>query len=43
LRAKFLECAREAVSESTAGKTLESVQHLETLPDIRPLCQLLMG
>ena len=43
LRAKFLECAREAVSESTAGKTLESVQHLETLPDIRPMCQLLIG
>jgi 2-methylcitrate dehydratase PrpD len=43
LKAKFMECAREAISPSAAEQTMESVERLETVQDIRPLCQLLLG
>jgi 2-methylcitrate dehydratase PrpD len=43
LKAKFMECARQTISPSSAERTLESVQHLDTLENIRPLCQLLAG
>ena len=43
LRGKFTECARETLSESLAQQTLESIERLETLKDIRPLCDMLSG
>ena len=43
LRGKFADCARRTISESAAERLLEQVEHLETLEDIRPLCQLLLG
>ncbi len=43
LRAKFTECARQAIDESAAERLREHVERLETLDDIRPLCQLLAG
>ncbi len=43
LKAKFTECARQAVSDGTAARLLEQIDGLESLQDIRPLCQLLRG
>lgn len=43
LKAKFWLCARQAISDSSAERALEYVERLETLEDIRPLCQHLMG
>jgi len=43
LKAKFMECARQTISLSAAERTLESVQRLDTLENIRPLCDLLAG
>jgi 2-methylcitrate dehydratase PrpD len=43
LRAKFAECARRAIDEKSIERALEYVERLETLKDIRPLCQLLLG
>lgn len=43
LKAKFSECARRAIDESAAERVFDSINRLETLEDIRPLCQLLMG
>lgn len=43
LKAKFTECARLAISASSAEQALEYVERLETLEDIRPLCRLLIG
>lgn len=43
LRAKFMECARQAVSESYASRAMEYVEHLETVEDVRLLCEILMG
>jgi 2-methylcitrate dehydratase PrpD len=42
-RQKFIGCAREALDDRSIERILEVVDHLETLQDIRPLCQLLMG
>jgi hypothetical protein len=43
LKSKFTDCARQALSESAAQRVLDDLNRLETLTDIRPLCQLLMG
>jgi 2-methylcitrate dehydratase PrpD len=43
LRGKFTECARQALDERSTRRALETIESLETLEDIRPLCQLLMG
>jgi len=43
LKAKFLECARQTIDDSSADRALGYVERLETLEDMRPLCQLLMG
>jgi 2-methylcitrate dehydratase PrpD len=43
LEAKFTECARQAISGGSAQQVMEYVERLETLKDIRPLCELLMG
>ena len=43
LRAKFSECARQAIDDKSTERILEYVERLETLKDIRPLCQLLLG
>jgi 2-methylcitrate dehydratase PrpD len=43
LRSKFSECARQRIDDKSIDAALEQVQRLETLVDIRPLCQLLMG
>ena len=43
LKAKFTDCARQALSESATKRVLDDLDRLETLKDIRPLCQLLLG
>ena len=43
LKQKFIGCAREALDDSSTERIIEYVEHLETLEDIRPLCQLLIG
>jgi len=43
LRGKFSECARQAIDDKSTERILEYVERLETLKDIRPLCQLLLG
>jgi 2-methylcitrate dehydratase PrpD len=43
LKQKFIGCAREALDDSSIGRIIEYVKHLETLEDIRPMCQLLNG
>jgi hypothetical protein len=43
LKAKFTDCARQTLSENATQRVLDDLSQLETLKDIRPLCQLLMG
>jgi 2-methylcitrate dehydratase len=43
LKAKFTECARQVLDDSATEQALETIRHLETLEDVRPLCRLLMG
>ena len=43
LNEKFFECARHAIPVATAEQALEKIQKLETLNNIRPLCDLLRG
>jgi hypothetical protein len=43
LKGKFTDCARQTLSESAAKRVLDDLNQLETLKDIRPLCQLLLG
>ena len=41
LRGKFTECAREAIDASSAARALDNIERLETVADIRPLCEIL--
>jgi 2-methylcitrate dehydratase PrpD len=43
LKSKFTDCARQTLSESATQRVLDDLERLETLKDIRPLCQLLLG
>ncbi len=43
LRGKFTECARQAISDSSARRALEFIERLETLENVGPLCKLLAG
>jgi 2-methylcitrate dehydratase PrpD len=43
LRDKFTECAREAIDASSAAKVLDYIESLESLSDIRPLCDFIRG
>jgi 2-methylcitrate dehydratase PrpD len=43
LKQKFTGCAREVLDDRFIERIIEDVEHLETLQDIRPLCQLLIG
>jgi 2-methylcitrate dehydratase PrpD len=43
LKQKFTDCAREALDDGSIERIIEYVDHLETLEDIRPMCQLLIG
>ena len=43
LKGKFTDCARQTLSESATKRVLDDLDRLETLKDIRPLCQLLLG
>ncbi len=43
LKTKFSECARQVLSARSTERALEYIERLETLEDIRPLCQLLLG
>lgn len=43
LRAKFMECAVQAIDRGAAEKALTDIERLETLSDIRPLCSILRG
>jgi 2-methylcitrate dehydratase PrpD len=43
LRGKFTDCARQALDRDAAERARESIERLETLDDIRPLCRLLIG
>jgi 2-methylcitrate dehydratase PrpD len=41
LQAKFFDCARLALDQNTAQRALSDIERLETLSDIRPLCETL--
>jgi 2-methylcitrate dehydratase PrpD len=41
LRGKFTECAREALDAGSAARALDTIEKLETVADIRPLCEIL--
>lgn len=43
LREKFTECAREAIDVRSAAQALDYIENLETLGDVRPLCEILRG
>ena len=43
LKRKFTTCARRAISDDSATRAVEYVERLETLDQIKPLCELLMG
>jgi 2-methylcitrate dehydratase PrpD len=43
LRGKFTDCARLTLDRDTTERAREYIEGLETLSDIRPLCQLLKG
>jgi 2-methylcitrate dehydratase PrpD len=43
LRGKFTECARQAIDENTAARALNDIEKLETIMDIRSLCETLRG
>jgi 2-methylcitrate dehydratase PrpD len=43
LRDKFTECALEAIDASSAAKALDYIRDLESVSDIRPLCDILRG
>src|SRR5580765_3951078 len=43
LRGKFTECAREALDAGSAARALDTIEKLETVADIRPLCEILRG
>ena len=43
LRDKFTECALEAMDAGSAAKALDYIRDLESLADIRPLCDLIRG
>lgn len=43
LRGKFIECARETVSAATTQQLLDSIERLETLAGIKPVCEMLKG
>ena len=43
LETKFTDCARQTLSEASTQRALDDLNRLETLPDIRPLSQLLRG
>src|SRR5215467_514831 len=43
LKAKFTDCARQTLNESATKRVLDDLDRLETLEDIRPLSQLLLG
>jgi 2-methylcitrate dehydratase PrpD len=43
IRVKFTECASRTISDNSTQRVMDYVERLETLDDIRPLCQLLIG
>ncbi|MGH7796339.1 MAG: MmgE/PrpD family protein [Candidatus Binatia bacterium] len=43
LNAKFFECAKHAIAAESAQQALDYIGKLETLDDIRPLCERLSG
>lgn len=43
LRGKFADCAQAVLSESSIQKALDQIERLETLADVRPLCEMLRG
>jgi len=43
LNEKFFECAKHAIPAASAQQALESIQKLETLSSLRPLCDVLRG
>jgi 2-methylcitrate dehydratase PrpD len=43
LREKFLDCGRRVIDEKMLPEVLHSLERLEAVADIRPVCRLLMG
>jgi 2-methylcitrate dehydratase PrpD len=43
LRGKFTDCARQVLDRDATERALQSIESLESVSDIRPLCRLLMG
>jgi 2-methylcitrate dehydratase PrpD len=43
VKTKFADCARRVIDDASTGRALDYLEQLETLEDIRPLGQLVMG
>jgi 2-methylcitrate dehydratase PrpD len=43
LRAKFRDCAEQAVDPAAAERALAEIERLDELPSIAPLCDILRG
>lgn len=43
LKAKFLDCAQQALPRPSAERALDQIEQLERLDDLRPLCDILRG
>ena len=43
LKAKFMECACQAIDQSSAERAMEYIERIETLDRIASLCELLRG
>jgi 2-methylcitrate dehydratase PrpD len=43
LKAKFMECACQAIDQSSAERAMEYIERIETLDSIASLCELLRG
>jgi 2-methylcitrate dehydratase PrpD len=43
MRSKFTDCARQTLDRESTERARESIERLETLSDIRPLCEILRG
>jgi 2-methylcitrate dehydratase PrpD len=43
MRSKFTDCARQTLDRESTERAREYIERLETLSDIRPLCEILRG
>jgi 2-methylcitrate dehydratase PrpD len=43
LKAKFRDCAEQAIDQTAAERALAEIERLDDLPSIAPLCDILRG